>query len=239
MACPLIRFPKTELIVDRAKALRVPVAVIVRDLARTVEIRRMLTFMSEEIEIRPAELLPTSDSGRVWKSDPVEFDPIWLTLALERADRRFKVDMAGYGVIEDGQERPLTDHYELGLFEGDTPSVNVMRIEEIAAEKTLGWCAHRLYKHLADLAFIAENFDESIDPKRLREILDGKLAVMRELQPRLYEELGSIDDLIAALIEPGVITLGQERGIQFLRNPYTPEQVTRLVRDRYVPLLRA
>ena len=194
MACPLIRFPKTELIVDRAKALRVPVAVIVRDLARTVEIRRMLTFMSEEIEIRPAELLPTSDSGRVWKSDPVEFDPIWLTLALERADRRFKVDMAGYGVIEDGQERPLTDHYELGLFEGDTPSVNVMRIEEIAAEKTLGWCAHRLYKHLADLAFIAENFDESIgtqaaarDPRRQAG------PVTRELQPRLYEELGSID----------------------------------------------
>src|ERR1039458_7581646 len=69
---------------------------------------------------------------------------MWLTVPIEDDDRRFKVDLASYGVLEEGQEHSLTDPYELGLWPGGAPSVTMMRLEEIAAEKTLGWCARRL-----------------------------------------------------------------------------------------------
>jgi hypothetical protein len=281
----VIRFPKTELIADRARALQVPLPVIVRDLARIVEILnlreknffykdsvlaggmalraygshrltiydadlstrtvtapgqigQLLTYMSPDIEITPAPLVPTSDRGNVWKSDPVEFDPLWLTVPIEDNDRRFKVDLASYGVLEEGQEHPLTDPYELGLWPGGAPSVTMMRLEEIAAEKTLGWCAHRLYKHLADLAFIAERLHDRLDRQLLRNLTGGKLDIRRKLQPAIYQDLRSLADVIAALENPGPITSHQQRGVRFLRNPYTPEQVTRIVRERYVPLLK-
>lgn len=281
----MIRFPKTEVIEARARALQVPLPVIVRDLARIVEILNLreqgffdkdtvlaggmamrtygsqrltiydadlstravtapsqieglLTYTSPDIEIRPAPLLPTSDQGNVWKSDPVEFEPLWLTVPIEENERRFKVDLASYGRLEDGKERPLTDPYELGLWSGHAPSVMMMRLEEIAAEKTLGWCAHRLYKHLADLAFIGERLHDRIDHQLLRKLTADKLEIMRELQPNIYQDLRSLADVIAALESPGPITPAQQRGIRFLRNPYTPEQVIRIVRERYVPLLK-
>jgi hypothetical protein len=165
------------------------------------------------------------------------FDPLWMTAAIEDNDRRFKVDLASYGRLEDGKERPLTDPYELGLWSGQAPSVMMMRLEEIAAEKTLGWCAHRLYKHLADLAFIGEQLHDRIDRQLLRNLTSDKLEIMRELQPNIYQDLRSLADVIAALENPGPITPAQQRGIRFLRNPYTPEQVIHVVREWYVPLL--
>lgn len=203
------------------------------------QLRRMLAYRSDEIEITPAPLLPTSDQGNVWRSDPVDFDPLWLTVPIEQGARRFKVDLAGYGVMQPGGELPLTDPYELGLWPDRPPSITVMRLEEIAAEKTLGWCAHRLYKHLADLAFIAERLGRQLDPWRLRELTVAKLDLMRGLQPAIYRDLEDLSDLIAALEHPGPIAAAQERGVQFLRNPHTPAQVVRIVRERYVPMLKA
>jgi hypothetical protein len=106
------------------------------------------------------------------------------------------------------------------------------------SDKTLGWCAHRLYKHLADLAFIAERLHDRLDPQLLRDLTDGKLDTMRKLQPAIYEDLRSLADVIATLERPGPITPRQQQGVRFLRNPCTPEQVIRIVRERYVPLLK-
>jgi hypothetical protein len=61
---------------------------------------------------------------------------------------------------------------------------------------------------------------------------------MRKLQPAIYQDLHSLTNVIAALEHPGPITPRQQQGVRFLRNPYTPEQVIRIVRDRYVPLLK-
>jgi hypothetical protein len=113
----------------------------------------------------------------------------------------------------------------------------MMRLEEIVAEKTLGWCAHRLYKHLADLAFISERLHDRVDRQLLRNLTSDKLEIMRELQPDIYHDLRSLADVIAALESPGPITFDQPRGVRFLHNPYTPEQIIGIVRERYVPLL--
>jgi hypothetical protein len=241
----VIRFPDTDRLVERAGRLRVPVPVVVRDLARIVEILNlreqgffgarsvlaggmaMRTFGSQRLTIYDADL-----SARAVVA------PTQLTLPLEDGDRRFKVDMAGYGVLEDGEERVLTDPYGLALWEGEAPSVTVMRLEEIAAEKTLGWCAHRLYKHLADLAFIADKLADSIDRQLLRELVDGKLGTMRDLQPRNYEHLPTLDDVIEILENAGPIPTTQRLAVTFLHNPYTAGQVVKLVRESYAPLLK-
>jgi Nucleotidyl transferase AbiEii toxin, Type IV TA system len=267
----VIRFPATELITERARALKVPLPVVVRDLARIVEIlnlreknffakdsvlaggmalraygsrrltiydadlstravtapaqiRQLLTYTSPDIEIRPAPLLPTSDQGNVWKSDPVEFDPLWLTVPIEDNERRFKVDLATYGILADGKEQPLTDPYELGLWPQEAPAVTVMRLEEIAAEKTLGWCAHRLYKHLADLAFIAERLHDQLDPRLLRDLTDGKLDTMRKLQPAIYQDLHSLADVVAALERPGPVTPPNNRASASCATPTRPNR---------------
>lgn len=130
----MIRFPDSDLLAKLAGRLGLPVAVIVRDLARYVEIlnlrdkdffdpkhsvlgggmamrtygsqrvtvydadlttttitsrdhlRDLLAYEDRDIEIFPAPLVPTADSGKVWKSDPVRFEPYALTLPL--ADSR-------------------------------------------------------------------------------------------------------------------------------------------------------
>lgn len=282
----MIHFPSLELIEDRSSRLRIPLAVVVRDIARLVEIlnlnekgffdarsvlaggmamrtygsqrvtiydadlatrtvttpsqiTNLLSYASAEIELTPAPLVPTSDQGSVWKSDPVEFEPLWLTVALAEEDRRFKVDLAGYGVFEDGKERALTDPYELGLWDdADAPSVTVMRLEEIAAEKTLGWCAYGQHKHLADLAFIADRLAGRIDPGLLRTLTADKLENMSRLQPDNYERFSCLEDLIRNLENAGPIPAQAVNRVAFLQNPYTSSEVVNIVQRRYVPLLK-
>lgn len=282
----MIRFPSLDVIEERSNKLRIPLPVVVRDIARLVEIpnlkekgffdarsvlaggmamrtygsqrltiydadlatrtvtmpsqtTKLLSYASTEIELTPAPLVPTSDQGSVWKSDPVEFEPLWLTVALTEEDRRFKVDLAGYGVFEDGEERPLTDPYELGLWDdADAPSVIVMRLEEIAAEKTLGWCAYGQYKHLADLAFIGDRLADRVDPRLLRNLTADKLKNMSKLQPDNYERFSCLEDLIRDLENPGPIPSQAVNRVAFLQNPYTPAEVVSIVRRRYVPLLK-
>jgi hypothetical protein len=284
----LIRFPDSDLLARLAGRLGLPVPVIVRDLARYVEIlnlrdkdffdpkhsvlgggmamrtygsqrvtvydadlatttltsrdhlQDLLAYEDSDIEITPAPLVPTADSGKVWKSDPVRFEPYALTLPLTDDDKTFKVDIATYGLLDEGQERELSDPYGLDLWEGGAaPSVLVMSLEEIAAEKTLGWCAHRLYKHYADLAFIGRQLTDQIDPRKLRDLTEAKLDNMKRLQPRLYKHLGTLADIIHALQDPAPLPAAAATQIKFLRNPYTTDEVRRYIRDDYVPLLRA
>jgi hypothetical protein len=284
----LIRFPDSDLLARLAGRLGLPVAVIVRDLARYVEIlnlrdkgffdpkhsvlgggmamrtygsqrvtvydadlatttltsrdhlQDLLAYEDRDIEITPSPLVPTADSGKVWKSDPVRFEPYALTLPLTDDDKTFKVDIATYGLLDEGQERELSDPYGLDLWEaGGAPSVLVMSLEEIAAEKTLGWCAHRLYKHYADLAFIGHQLTDQINPSKLRALTEAKLDNMKKIQPRLYEHLDTLDDLIHALEDPAPLPVAAAIQIKFLRNPYTTDEVRRYIRDDYVPLLRA
>jgi hypothetical protein len=113
-----------------------------------------------------------------------------------------------------------------------------MSLEEIAAEKTLGWCAHSLYKHYADLAFIGHQLAAQVDARKLRDLTEAKLASMKELQPRLYEHLDTLADIISALEDPTPLPAVAATEVKFLRNPYTTDQVRRYVRDDYVPLLK-
>lgn len=283
----MIRFPDSDLLARLAPRLGLPVAVIVRDLARYVEILNLrdkdffdpkhsvlgggmamrtygsqrvtvydadlatttltsrdhlhdlLAYEDRDIEITPAPLVPTADSGKVWKSDPVRFEPYALTLPLTDDDKTFKVDIATYGLLDTGRERELSDPYGLDLWEtGGAPSVLVMSLEEIAAEKTLGWCAHRLYKHYADLAFIGHQLADQIDPGKLRDLTEAKLDNMKKLQPRLYEHLDSLADMVRALEDPTPLPPAAATQVKFLRNPYTTDEVRRYVRGDYVPLLR-
>jgi hypothetical protein len=75
---------------------------------------------------------------------------------------------------------------------------------EVTAEKILGWCAHRLTKHYADLGFIAiattvPGAKIQLQAETLRDVLAAKLATIRALQPSHYTRFESIDDLTADL----------------------------------------
>ena len=208
----MIRFPTTELITERARALRVPLPVIVRDLARIVEILnlREQDFFAKDSVLAGGMALRAYGSHR-------------LTI--------YDADLSTRAVTAPAQIRQLLTY--------TSPDIEIRPAPLVpTSDKTLGWCAHRLYKHLADLAFIAERLHDRLDPQLLRDLTDGKLDTMRKLQPAIYEDLRSLADVIAALERPGPITPRQQQGVRFLRNPYTPEQVIRIVRERYVPLLK-
>ena len=104
---------------------------------------------------------------------------------------------------------------------------------ETLAEKILGWCAHRQVKHYADLAYIAivsrPGNDRLIelDYARAREVLDGKLAAMSQLQPDVYAAFPNIDALIADLSAKPQLAAARWAEIMYLRDQ----------RDRFKPAL--
>lgn len=60
---------------------------------------------------------------------------------------------------------------------------------------------------------------------------------MKKLQPRLYEHLDTLADIIHALEDPTPLPPAAATQVKFLRNPYTTDEVRRYVRDDYTPLL--
>lgn len=206
-----------------------------------------LAYADDELKITPADLVPYDARGTAWKSAPVRFAPVFTSLIPDPDDRSFKADVSFRGMLVDGLEVPFKTPYDLALWEED-PTVWIMDPHETLAEKILGWCAHRQVKHYADLAYIAlvSRPDAGrlieLDYARARDVLDGKLSTMRELQPDVYAAFPSIDVIIADLGLKPQLDASNWAEIMYLidkRDQFKPAHLTAAVLGILVPGLQS
>jgi predicted nucleotidyltransferase component of viral defense system len=84
--------------------------------------------------------------------------------------------------------------YENEMFDGKSP----FHMDELAAEKLLGWCGKPLPKHLVDLAYLAREHHEHISREQVAKLVHRKFEM--EKGARRYRDAGirSPADLVAA-----------------------------------------
>lgn len=186
--------------------------------------KEKLTYRDEDLEIRPSDLVPHDEGGSSWKSAPIEFTPVFTALVPDPDDRTFKADVSFRGVLMDGLEIPLAVPYDLDIWDEER-AVFVMDPHETVAEKVLGWCAHRLVKHYADLAYIAlvsrrdaKNRTIELNYATAREVLSAKLDVMRKLQPDVYAAFPHVDALVGDLSKPPRLDATQWNRVMYVRS---------------------
>jgi hypothetical protein len=205
-----------------------------------------LAYSDDDLEITPADLVPSDERGTAWKSAPIEFTPVFTSLVPDPDDRSFKADVSFRGMLLDGLEVPFKVPYDLEILEAD-PAVWIMDPHETLTEKILGWCAHRQVKHYADLAYIAlvsrprDGRLIELDYARARNVLDGKLSAMRELQPNSYATFPNIEALINDLAQKPQFDSMQWAKIMYLRGErdrFTQAHLVAAVTGILVPELR-
>jgi len=87
----------------------------------------------------------------------------------------------------DSPRSPL-DYHDPLLAEHNTFKVQGLSLNELAAEKLLGWCSKDLPKHLVDLAYIAREHPAEIDHELVARLVAQKFA--HEGGRGRYRELG-------------------------------------------------
>jgi hypothetical protein len=206
------------------------------------DFQRQLAYQDDDLEITPGPMIPHDRGRTAWKFEPITYDPVFTTLAPE--DRQFKADVSYRGLVEEGVEVELLVPYDLDLW-SETPTVWVMDIHEVIAEKTLGWCKNQLVKHYADLGFIAiasiGRDVLEVNSARARTALDAKLEQMKKLQPAEYAAFDSIDDVIQVLARRPRFDREQWLKLIYIRHHrdrYQEDLLVKAVQTRLVPLLR-
>jgi predicted nucleotidyltransferase component of viral defense system len=82
----------------------------------------------------------------------------------------------------------LLDYHDSLLAEDSTFKVQGLSLNELAAEKFLGWCSKDLAKHIVDLAYIAREQAVSIDHELVTRLIAEKFA--HEGRRGRYRDLG-------------------------------------------------
>jgi hypothetical protein len=121
-------------------------------------------------------------------------------------------------------------YYHDPLLAGDDRfRVQGLSLEELAAEKVLGWCSKNLAKHFVDQAYLKREYDGRLDYAKIASLVAHKFST--EMGEGRYRELGidslaklgpqfisqeRIDDLVrqdwARLAENDILFLPQETG---------------------------
>jgi hypothetical protein len=205
----------------------------------------LLAYEDDDLVITPAPVVPHSDGGGTWKSQPVQFTPVFTGLVPDPADREFKADVSFRGLIRDGREEELRVPYDLGIWD-EPPTIFVMDPVETIAEKALGWCAYGLVKHYADLGYMAIVSQSgphqvlTLDRDYLREAMADKLERMRSLHPQRYEPFTSLEDVISKLAQDPEFDRGEWEKLVYVRehrDTLDQNLLRRAVQEILVPLI--
>jgi len=203
-------------------------------------LNQLLSYEDDDLKITPEETTPTGDGGGVWRTKPVIFEPYFSDIALANGDNDFAVDTSQRGLVRDGAEQVLLVPYasDLGIWGRDEPpSVWMMSLSEICAEKILGWAANRLAKHYADVAFIGGAYAKHLDRADLRSCVMDKLTVMTALQPQNYMALATLDDVVATLRPPVELPPQQWQTISYVTRSFSREDVQSMMLRGLIPML--
>lgn len=153
----------------------------------------------------------------------------------------------------DPPEAPLV--YADPLLAGESRfAINGLTLEELSAEKILGWVSREHIRHYMDLAYVARGFDD-IDRDKTCELVAAKFAT--EKDSWLYRDKGitTISDLVAAFSSERALatlrrgwdeTLGTEifflpteRELPLEETLADVNNVEQYVNDFWVPVLEA
>ena len=109
-----------------------------------------------------------------------------------REKDRMKISVSvRYSEVLDVQPKMIYDSKGL-LYGIQKWEVNGLSLEEMAAEKVLGWCLKtNLYKHYADLAIIKRDHGQTLDSEKFQELLIKKVEIEKnsEESKPLYQAL--------------------------------------------------
>lgn len=205
----------------------------------------MLRYSDEDLDIIPAAAIAVDQRETLIQIEPIRFDATFTSIALADQDQQFKADVSFRGLLLDGKEVSFDTPYSLELW-SEAPTVWVMDPVEVLAEKILGWCVHGLVKHYADVAWITIAAQTTGSPlafsyPELRDILHGKLELMRELQPGIYRAFPSIDAVVGKLAQSPQFDQVQWQKLVYLqahRAAYSQEDLRRVVQETLAPGLR-
>ncbi len=126
-----------------------------------------------------------------------------------------------------------------------------LSLEELGAEKVLGWASKDQSRHYIDLAYIARDYRKSFDPDKAATLICEKFA--RERHSGRYRRIRNVGELANAFSAPARIKLisdswGDHLGTQILFLPEEDERaegsladfanVERYVNEVWVPILR-
>lgn len=119
-----------------------------------------------------------------------------------KRDRELKITVSiRQGERLDTPSEPIF-YYDATLLGNNLFPVEGLTINELSAEKLLGWCSKDLPKHLVDLAYVARSRGEEVDHDRVAELIRDKFAI--EGGSGRYRSLGinSTADLPARFSDP-------------------------------------
>lgn len=104
----------------------------------------------------------------------------------------------------DPPTKPLF-YYDEALTDPNLFAVQGLTVNELSAEKLLGWCSKDLPKHLVDLAYVARALTQEVDHDRVADLVKEKFGV--EGSTSRYHRLGirSTRDLPSRFTEQGRI----------------------------------
>jgi Nucleotidyl transferase AbiEii toxin, Type IV TA system len=159
------------------------------------EVERVLTIKSTDgFELTTTPDGRWEDKGNIVKGSRLRFTIQDLQVSDEGHEGRVNISVS----FRPG-ERIITPKEDLyfdaeGLLIDDAPfKVNGLVLDEVAAEKVIGWCVkEELHKHLADLALLARDHRDELDRARVADLIAQKFELEREaMETRVaYERLG-------------------------------------------------
>lgn len=173
------------------------------------EVERVLTIKSSDgFELTTTPDGRWEDKGNIIKGSRLRFTIQDLQVSEEGHEGRINISVS----FRPG-ERIITPDEDLyfdaeGLLVDDVPfKVNGLVLDEVAAEKIIGWCVkEELHKHLADLALLARDHRDRLDPDRVADLIAQKFEVERvAMETRVaYDRLGlrAPADLNRYFLEP-------------------------------------
>jgi len=127
-----------------------------------------------------------------------------------------------------------------------------LSLEELGAEKVLGWASKDQSRHYIDLAYIARDHSDGLDPEKAASLIREKFA--REKSSGRYRKIRTVAELASTFAAPARVELirkswQDDLGTQILFLPAEEERaegsladfanVERYVNEVWVPILAA
>lgn len=187
----------------------------------------------------------------IYDAKGMQFSIENITVARRGRGRGNKLDVSMSVRSGECLDGPITLMYSDPMLAGESRfSVMGLSLEELAAEKVLGWASKDQSRHYVDLAYIARDYGLEVDADKAAELIREKFA--REGHGGRYKRIRTVGELASTFSAPARVKLvrdswQQDLGTQVLFLPEEEDRpegsladfanAERYVNDVWVPIL--